>query len=184
MAGIGLRVLFVIFAKAGLAFGGGLGVLAVLEDELVTKRGALPREEFLTTYAIGRVVPSGAMTALAAAFGYRYGGIAGTVVALGALVLPAFVLIVSLSAAYVFLDNTAVLDILPVTILPAALAFIATAAIRLGKGAFRAPFEVLLGAGAFVATSGLGLDPAVVLVAGGAVGMVVLTAVARAGAAG
>ena len=30
-----------IFLRAGLAFGGGLGILAVLEDELVTKRQAL-----------------------------------------------------------------------------------------------------------------------------------------------
>jgi len=30
--------LFLIFLKAGLAFGGSLGILAVLEDELVSKR--------------------------------------------------------------------------------------------------------------------------------------------------
>jgi chromate transport protein ChrA len=46
MAPIGLKDLFVIFLKAGLAFGGGLGILAVLEGELVTKRKALTREEF------------------------------------------------------------------------------------------------------------------------------------------
>jgi chromate transport protein ChrA len=40
--------LFSIFFKAGLAFGGGLGILAVLEDELVSKRSAATRDEFLT----------------------------------------------------------------------------------------------------------------------------------------
>ena len=79
MTPIGLRDLFVIFLKAGLAFGGGLGILAVLEDELVTKRKALTREEFLTVYALGRIVPSGTMTALAAAFGTRFGGAPGSV---------------------------------------------------------------------------------------------------------
>ena len=65
---IGLKELFVIFLRAGLAFGGGLGILAVLEDELVTKRQALTREEFLADYALGRIVPSGTMSALAGCY--------------------------------------------------------------------------------------------------------------------
>ncbi|PYT06081.1 MAG: hypothetical protein DMF60_10155, partial [Acidobacteria bacterium] len=44
------RELFYIFLKAGLAFGGGLGILAVLEEELVGKRRAVTTEEFLTIY--------------------------------------------------------------------------------------------------------------------------------------
>jgi chromate transporter len=79
--------LFLIFLKAGLAFGGGLGILAVLEDELVYKRRAVTKEEFLTIYGIGRIVPSGTMTALAVAYGYKFGGLSGTVIALTALSL-------------------------------------------------------------------------------------------------
>jgi hypothetical protein len=56
--------LFLIFLKAGLAFGGGLGILAVLEEELVDQRRAVTKEEFLTIYGIGRIVPSGTMTAV------------------------------------------------------------------------------------------------------------------------
>lgn len=43
----------------------------------MTKRQALTREEFLTDYAIGRLVPSGMMSALAAAFDTRFGGFPG-----------------------------------------------------------------------------------------------------------
>jgi chromate transport protein ChrA len=39
----------------------------VLEEELVRKRRVVSRDEFLTIYGIGRVVPSGTMTALAVA---------------------------------------------------------------------------------------------------------------------
>lgn len=74
--------LFSIFFKAGLAFGGGLGILAVLEDEIVNKRRAVSRDEFLTIYGIGRVVPSGTMIALAVAYGYKFGGMSGTLIAL------------------------------------------------------------------------------------------------------
>ncbi len=73
--------LFSIFFKAGLAFGGGLGILAVLEDELVSKRHAVSRDEFLSIYGIGRIVPSGTMTALAVTYGYKFGGLSGTLFA-------------------------------------------------------------------------------------------------------
>ena len=36
------------------------------------------REDFLATYAIGRIVPSGTMTAMAVAYGYRFGGWLGS----------------------------------------------------------------------------------------------------------
>ena len=101
---LSLRDLFVIFFKAGLAFGGGLGILAILEDELVTRRAAVTREDFLALYGIGRIVPSGTMTALAVAYGYRFGGYPGTVVALLGLTLPAFVLTVALTMAYAYFN--------------------------------------------------------------------------------
>ena len=167
MARIGLRDLFVIFLKAGFAFGGGLGILAVLEDEFVTKRRALPREEFLSTYARARVVPSGPMSALAAAFGSRFGGFPGTVVALGAMILPAFTLSVTLSAAYAALAGTAVLDVVPLTIMPAALALIVAAALRIGRDIAVPSVEAVLAAAAFVGAAVFGLSPALLLVAGG-----------------
>lgn len=162
--------LFSVFFKAGWAFGGGLGILAVLEDELVTRRSAVTREEFLATYAIGRVVPSGTMTALAVAYGYRFGGIAGTIIALAGLVLPATVLTILLTIAYGYLRDSAVFELLPVTIMPAALALIVVAALRLGKDVFRPSRELVLACAAFGLSLLLRLNPALVLLAGGVLG--------------
>src|SRR5262249_51101995 len=88
---LSLGRIFWIFFRAGLAFGGGLSILAVLEQELVGRRRALSRDEFLTTYALGRIVPCGTMTAVAVGVGHRLGGWPGTVAALLGLTLPAFV---------------------------------------------------------------------------------------------
>jgi chromate transporter len=166
------RALFGIFLKAGLAFGGGLGILAVLEQELVTRRQAIDREEFLRLYGLGRVVPSGTMTALAVAYGYRFAGLIGTVIALCGLVLPALVLTVALTAAYGLLQQHRwLLELLPVTILPAALAFIVVAALRLGRDVFRPSRELLLASGAFLGAAIFHLNPVVLLLAGGVAGM-------------
>jgi chromate transporter len=175
MAPIGLKDLFVIFLKAGLAFGGGLGILAVLEGELVTKRKALTRAEFLTAYALGRLVPSGTMTALAAAFGTRFAGAPGSVVALAAMTLPAFTLSVIFSATYVALSGTAFLDVVPLTILPAALAFIAAAALRLGRDITVPSVEALLATAAFIGAFVFRLSPALLLLAGGVTSVIVLS---------
>lgn len=162
-----------IFLKAGLAFGGGLGILAVLEDELVSRRQVVSRDEFLTIYGIGRIVPSGTMTALAVAYGYKFGGMVGTVVALVALALPAFVLTITLTIAYHYLKNSSLFDLLPVTIMPAALALIITAALKLGKDVWRPSRELILASAAFALALFLHLNPALILLAGGLLGALV-----------
>ncbi len=166
------RDLFWIFFKAGMAFGGGLGILAVLEDELVTRRRVVTREAFLALYGLGRIVPSGTMSALAVAYGFRLGGWLGTVITLTALVLPAFIVTVVLTAAFVYVRDSVVLALLPVTILPAALAFIVVAALKLGREVFRSSLDLVLAAAAFLGLSLLNIDPALLLVAGGVVGII------------
>ncbi len=76
--------IFLIFFKAGCAFGGGLGVLAILEEELVVRRRMMTRADLLTLWSIGRIVPCGTMTAVTVAIGHRFGGFPGSIVALGA----------------------------------------------------------------------------------------------------
>jgi len=166
--------LFSIFFKAGLAFGGGLGILAVLQEELVDKRRAVTKEEFLTIYGIGRIVPSGTMTALAVAYGYKFGGLSGTVIALTALSLPVFVLTIALTIAYHYLRNSRLFDLLPVTIMPAALALIVVAALKLGKDVFRPSRELIFAVIAFALALFLRLNPAIILMAGGVLGALVL----------
>jgi chromate transporter len=171
------RDLFWIFLKAGLAFGGGLGILAVLENELVTRRKAISREDFLAYYGIGRIVPSGTMTALAVAYGYRLGGFGGTVIALLAMVIPAFAITVVLTILYAFFKDANLLPWLEVSVLPAALALILAAAIKLGKDVFRPSLELVLAAAAFAAVYFFKVNPALALVAGGLLGIVLFRVV-------
>lgn len=167
------RDLFLIFLKAGLAFGGGLGILSVMEEELVTRRQVISREDFLTYYGISRIVPSGSMTALAVAFGYRLGGFWGTVIALTAMVVPALVITVLLTMLYQVFKDTNLLAWLEVSVLPAALAMILAAAIKLGKDVFRPSLEFVVAAAAFVAVYFFKVNPALALIAGGLVGMAI-----------
>jgi chromate transport protein ChrA len=82
------------------------------------------------------------------------------------------VLTVALTAAYGLLQQHRwLLELLPVTILPAALAFIVVAALRLGRDVFRPSRELLLASGAFLGAAVFHLNPVVLLLAGGVAGM-------------
>lgn len=170
-ASLGYRGIFEVFLKGGLAFGGGLSILGVLEHELVERRQLMTRQEFLAYYSLGRIVPSGTSTALAVAYGYRFAGALGTVIALIALILPGFTLTVLLAAGYNLLRSSPYFAYVPVTLLPASLAFIVAAALRLGRDVFRPSADLLIAAGAFVGTVFVGVNPSVLLIAGGLVGI-------------
>jgi len=119
------------------------------------------------------------MTALAVAYGYKFGGLPGTVIALAALSLPAFVLTIALTIAYHYLRNSRLFDLLPVTIMPAALALIAVAALKLGKDVFHPSRELIMAGGAFALAFFLRLNPALILLAGGVLGAFALQKVSR-----
>jgi chromate transporter len=164
--------IFLVFLRSGMAFGGGTGIVAALEDELVRKKQVLTREAFLEKYALGRITPAGTSASLAVAFGYRFGGLAGTVVALTALLLPGVTLTVLLTMGFSALHGSPVLAMLAATLVPAAMAFIVLAALKFGKEVFRPSLDLVVAAGACAGVLVFGLHPVVLLAAGGVVGLV------------
>jgi chromate transporter len=171
---LSLAQLFHVFFKAGCAFGGGLGVLGLLQEQLVTLRRLLTDKELLTLWSIGRIMPSGTMTAVAVAVGYRLSGFAGTVVALVAMILPGFICVIVLTVAYGYLAHGPVLDYIDATLLPAALGIIVVSAVRLGRPIFGLSrdlaFAVVACGGALVPN----LNPAIVIFVGGIAGAFLL----------
>jgi len=87
------------FVKVGaFTFGGGLSILAFIEDQVVNQLGWLTAREFVDGLALGQLTP-GPIIMLAAFVGYTVGGIAGAAVAAAAIFLPSFVLMLSVIPA-------------------------------------------------------------------------------------
>lgn len=167
---LSLGQLFRVFFRAGCAFGGGLGVLALLQEELVVLRRLLPDRELLTLWSIGRIMPSGTMTAVAVAVGHRLAGFPGTVVALFAMILPGFVCVIVLTVAYSWLAQGPVLDDINATLLPAAVGIIVVSAVRLGRPIFRPSLDLVFAIAACIAALFPSISPAAIILAGGIVG--------------
>ena len=92
----GLWELAVFFIKVGaLTFGGGITVLAFIQEQVVAHLQWLTAQEFLDGLALGQLTP-GPIVMLAAYVGYKAAGLAGGLVSACAIFLPAFVLMLSI----------------------------------------------------------------------------------------
>ena len=93
-----IPALFFTMLKIGLfTFGGGYAMIALLENEFVTKRGWLEQEEFLDVAAIAESTPGPIAINSATFVGWRVAGFFGAALATFGVVLPSFVVILLIS---------------------------------------------------------------------------------------
>lgn len=90
--------MFLVFFKIGLfSFGGGYAMLAMIEHEVVDKRGWLTHGELLDIFAIAESTPGAISINIATFIGTKRAGIIGGVTTTVGVVLPAFLVILALS---------------------------------------------------------------------------------------
>lgn len=84
------------FLKVGaVTFGGGLSIIAFIQDQVVNQFHWITPQEFIDGLAIGQLTP-GPIIMVAAYVGYKVAGVAGAAVAALAIFLPSFVLMLSI----------------------------------------------------------------------------------------
>jgi chromate transporter len=143
-----LRTLFLlalVFGKFGaLTFGGGYAIVALMEETIVQKYKWLSSEELLNLITIGESTPGPIAVNTATFIGYRLAGIWGSLVAVTALVFPAWLIIVLISTCYLTLrDNVWVAAALN-GIRLAAIVLIFRACLKMGKKLNRTPLNLTL----------------------------------------
>jgi chromate transporter len=93
-AGLTLPQLVLIFVRTGsLAFGGGGSTLAMLHSEFCLQRRVLSDDEFQLFFGLSRLVPGMNLLSLTVLLGYRFHGLIGAVLCLLGLTVPSFSLI-------------------------------------------------------------------------------------------
>lgn len=96
-----LLQLFGTFLKIGtFTFGGGYAMLALLENEFVSGKRWIDKDEFLNMTAIAESTPGPVAINSATYLGYRMAGVPGAVVATAAVCIPSFVIIYLISLVY------------------------------------------------------------------------------------
>ena len=91
-------LLFLTMFKIGLfTFGGGYAMIAILENEFVTKKGWIEHDEFMNLIAIAESTPGPIAINSATYIGYKNAGVLGSALATLGVVLPSFIIIFAIS---------------------------------------------------------------------------------------
>ena len=127
-----------VFFKLGcIAFGGPAAHLAMMEDEVVTKRKWMTREHFLDMMGATNLIPGPNSTEMTMHCGHARAGAAGMWVAGACFIVPAVVTTGLLAWLYVSYGTLPDVEPWVQGIKPAVLAVIAAAVYKLGKKALK-----------------------------------------------
>ncbi|MGH2699339.1 MAG: chromate efflux transporter [Actinomycetota bacterium] len=107
MSRTSLKDLARLFLKLGtIAFGGPAAHIAMMQDEVVERRGWFSRRRFLDLVGATNMIPGPNSTELAIHIGYERAGWAGLLVAGSSFILPAMLIVTGFAWAYVEYGST------------------------------------------------------------------------------
>ena len=166
-----LKQVAAVFFKLGLfAFGGPAAHIAMMEQEVVTKKKWMTREHYLDLIGATNLIPGPNSTEMTMHCGYQRAGKKGLFIAGISFIFPAVFITAILGYLYVLYGALPQVQPFIKGLQPAVMAIIASAVIKLGKKALKNWELAMLGA-LFLAASLLGINQVLVMLAGGVLGM-------------
>jgi chromate transporter len=127
-----------VFLKLGtIGFGGPAAHIAMMEDEVVRRRGWLTRERFLDLLGATNLIPGPNSTEMAIHIGHQGAGWVGLVVAGSCFILPAACITLAFAWAYVHLGSLPQVGGFLYGVKPVIIAVVVQALWRLGQSALK-----------------------------------------------
>jgi len=165
MNGGRLRELAAVFLKLGtIGFGGPAAHIALMEEEVVRRRGWLTRQAFLDLVGATNLIPGPNSTELAIHLGRMRAGVPGLLVAGLAFILPAFVIVCGVAWAYVRAGTLPAVMTVFRSVAPVMLAIVVQALVKLARTAIRNAWLAAAAVVAFAAALARPLDEVAILV--------------------
>lgn len=167
-----IKDIALLFLKLGLiAFGGPAAHIAMMENEVVTKRRWMDRQHFLDLVGATNLIPGPNSTEMAIHCGYHRGGLVGLIIAGTSFILPA--VMISCGFAWIYANYGNIPEVEPFFfgIKPAVLAVILSAVYRLGRKALKGWKLGIIGASVLIVSTG-GLSEIKAILIGGIFGMI------------
>lgn len=162
-----LRDIAAVFLKLGTtAFGGPAAHIAMMDEEVVTRRRWLTRERFLDYLGAVNLIPGPNSTELAIHIGHARAGWPGLLVAGIAFIAPAFLIVYGIAWAYVRYGSLPDAAGILYGVKPVVVAVVAQALVGLARTAVRSPRLAAIAVGAAVAALAGMHELAVLLAAG------------------
>ncbi len=150
------------------SFGGPAAHVAMMEAEVVRRRGWVTRRQFLDLYSATNFIPGPNSTEMAIHLGYARAGWPGLVVAGACFIMPAVAIVTACAAVYVRYGELPQIGSIFRAVAPVIVAIVAHAIWNLGRASAsgKPPSLIAIAVGAGVAAS-LGVNEIVVLAVAG-----------------
>ena len=162
-----LTELGLLFLKLGTsAFGGPAGHVAMMEEEVVRRRGWLTEQEFLDSWSATNFIPGPNSTEMAIHIGHRRAGWPGLIVAGTCFIVPAAIIVALIGWAYVHFGKLPQAEGLLYGVKPVVIAVVFQALWKLGRSAVKTKWLAAV-ALLSVVLSAAGVNELLVLVFGG-----------------
>ena len=162
-----LTELGLLFLKLGtLAFGGPAAHVAMMEEEVVRRRGWLTEQEFLDYLSATNFIPGPNSTEMAIHIGHRRAGWPGLIVAGTCFIVPAATIVALIGWAYVHFGKLPQAEGLLYGVKPVVIAVVFQALWKLGRSAVKTKWLVAVALLSLV-LSVAGVNELLVLVFGG-----------------
>ena len=142
---ISLIFLFLTFLKIGsLAFGGYMALISVIENTIVKKLKLMTHDDMLDGVSLANLLPGPMAVNVVAFTGYKVRGRLGALVATVGVILPSFLLILTLSHIYFNYGEVINLKSIFQGFMPAVAAIVFSVAWRLGKKTITGKIELFI----------------------------------------
>lgn len=162
-----------LFLKLGTtAFGGPAAHIAMLQQEVVERRGWIGEAEFLDHLGASNLIPGPTSTELVIHIGRKRAGWPGLLVGGTCFILPAAIMVGILAWAYVRFGSLPAVSGLLYGVKPVVIAIILQALWKLGRTAIKGVWLAIVALVTFFLAI-VGVSPLVVLLVGGFLGIVV-----------
>jgi chromate transporter len=167
----GLTALGTFFFQVGaLTFGGGLTMIAFIQEQVVHQFHWLTPQEFIDGFALSQFTP-GPILMVAAYIGYKVAGIAGAVVAATATFLPSFVLMLSILPMFERVRTLVWTKAAMKGVGPAVIGVLAVSLVRMAPHALPDPFAIAILSGTLIALLAWRIGAIKLLMAGAGLGV-------------
>lgn len=165
--------LFKSFFYIGLVtIGGGLAMLPIIENEFVAKRKWLTKIEMIDVFALAQSVPGVIAINTSLLTGYRIAGMRGALLASLGVMLPSFVIILTIAPFFKEAQSNNVVNKAFMGIRVAITVLMAFAVFGMIPSVLRDPFTIAIFTLSFIATVFLNVNIIIVILVAGALGFI------------
>lgn len=162
-----LQLFWSFFTANLLAFGGGPACIPLIQEEVVNQHHWMTASEFGEVLAVANALPSPIATKLAGYIGYYVAGIAGSLVAITATVLPTALAMIFLVKFMEMIKTSPYISAITGTVRPIVTVLLATMTMEFLRGSVESigwGQSIIMIALAYICLEKLKLHPAIAIV--------------------